>query len=222
MPLPPEKVTRSNPIWVYFHKLEWGGRCGGVVKTGDAMAVGHANPVLAADLPAFRGVEEMRHHRAIVERGLVFPQGLDFDEADTAIGERVVVVVAVGLLDDDFGLEPGHVVGMLRTADLFPMVTQPPCRRKSRVGQLDPRAVACQPPSSRGGFAQAAGSAKTTTTSSGVAKIHHAAARIPHMIDSTRALTRCGPGTPRRHPVGCPQLQKAAGESSPACTCERW
>ena len=44
---------------------------GRIVEARYAVAVRHANPILAADLPCFRGVEEMRHDGAIVEGRLV-------------------------------------------------------------------------------------------------------------------------------------------------------
>ncbi len=80
-----------------------------VVKAGDAVLVRHTNPVFARDLPLLRGVKEKRHDRPVVKGSFVVLQGFDLDEADTAIPHRVIVAIAVRLLNDHFVLEAGQI-----------------------------------------------------------------------------------------------------------------
>ena len=83
----------------------------GIVEAGDAVLVSDANPVFAGDFATFRGVEEMGHYGFVVEGFFVFVHGFNFDIANAAIAESVVVIVAVGFLDDDFVFEAGHIGG---------------------------------------------------------------------------------------------------------------
>ena len=76
------------------------------------MAVGHTNPVLAADLFPFRGVEEMGHHRAIVERGFVIAQRLDFTGAG-GVPKLYQAPWNLGALPGAFGPAGGSFVSIV-------------------------------------------------------------------------------------------------------------
>ena len=64
----------------------------------------HAHPLFAADLALVGGVEEVRHHGPLIERGFVFLQRLHFRVANSAVAQGVIVLVAVGFLDNHFVL----------------------------------------------------------------------------------------------------------------------
>ena len=51
----------------------------------------------------------MRHDRAIRKSRFIFRQGFHFDEANAAVRQGVIVVIAMGLLDDHFVLQARHV-----------------------------------------------------------------------------------------------------------------
>src|SRR6201987_5235158 len=73
------------------------------------MLVGDADPVFPAAFAAFTRVEKLCHDRLVVEGLVVLFHGLDFDETQAAIANRVVVVVAMSLLNDNFILQLGQV-----------------------------------------------------------------------------------------------------------------
>ena len=85
------------------------GNVGGrVVETWNAVFVGHPHPVFAADV-LFSGIEEVRHHRALIEGLLVLLERFHFHEAHSAIADGVVIVIAMRLLHNDFILQAVHV-----------------------------------------------------------------------------------------------------------------
>ncbi len=73
------------------------------------MLMRYSNPVLAADSSFFGGVEEVGHHCFVRERLLVICHRLDFNEADAAVQQRVIIIVAMRFLNDDFVLQAGHI-----------------------------------------------------------------------------------------------------------------
>ena len=97
---------------------------GGVIEARDVVLVRDANPIFARDLAAFGSVEEVAHYGFVVEGFLVIVEGFDFHEARAAVAERMVVIVAMRFLDNDFVLIPAISVGMFRMASLLPRVTQ--------------------------------------------------------------------------------------------------
>ena len=68
------------------------------------MLVSHADPIFPADPPSFSSIEELRHHRTFGEGAFVFIKGFHVDKTRATVSNRVIVVIVMRLLDDDFVL----------------------------------------------------------------------------------------------------------------------
>ncbi len=86
----------------------WGNIGSRVVETGHAVLVRHPHPVFAVDV-LLSGVEEVCHHRAVIEGLLVLLERFHFHKAHSAIADGVVIVIAMRLLHDDFIFQTIHV-----------------------------------------------------------------------------------------------------------------
>ena len=111
MPLPPENVTRSKPILVYFQRFSTGG-------TSAAASLNVGTPCF---LPSCTNSSSwicpsllLSLKKSIiavfgVDRPFELLARLDLDHAHAAVAHGVVVAEAVRLLDDDLALHVGEV-----------------------------------------------------------------------------------------------------------------
>src|SRR6201998_4153734 len=78
----------------------WRNIGGGIVEAGNVVLVSDADPIFTGDFAVFGGIEELGHD-GLVGKGLfVLLHSFDFDELSAAIADGVVVVVAMGFLDN--------------------------------------------------------------------------------------------------------------------------
>ena len=68
------------------------------------MLVGYADPIFPTDPASLGGIEKLCHYRAFREGSFIFIERFHVDEACATVSNRVIVVIAMRLLDDNFVL----------------------------------------------------------------------------------------------------------------------
>ena len=91
----------------------------------------NANPVFTAD-GTFNSVEEVSHHGFFREGVLVLVHRLDFDDFDAAVSHRVVVFIAVRLLNDNFVLKSRDIGGNINDRVLVAQCHAGGCSERER------------------------------------------------------------------------------------------
>src|SRR5258707_8902271 len=75
------------------------------------MLVSHTDPLFPTDPASLGGIEKLCHYCAFGEGSTIFVKRFHIDEARAAISDRMIVVIVMCLLDDNFVLQSLHVRG---------------------------------------------------------------------------------------------------------------
>src|SRR4029079_6609977 len=84
--------------------------CGAVVEGGNASLLTELRELRILYLALAVGIIQEEHHGGFFADGVLeFGAGSDLDHLDTRIADAVVVIPAMGFLDDDLTLQPGQI-----------------------------------------------------------------------------------------------------------------